>query len=155
MKLVILYLCVWLALLAALFCAGMTKVFSAYWSEYLVAYHCALIGGMSGVLYCLRAVYLTRCVRKRWDSDWHVWYYLRPLVSLLMGLVAYIFLRAGLLVLGVPSDHETSPYGFYAIAFIAGLNVVKFLVKLEDIAKSVWGISLSGASSSDNKGEDK
>ena len=155
MKLVILYLCGWLAVLAALFCAGMMKVLPACWSEYLVAYHCALIGGMSGIIYCLRAVYLNRCVEKHWNTDWHVWYYLRPLVSLLMGLVAYIFLRAGLLVLGVPSGHETSPYGFYAIAFIAGLNVDKFLVKLEDIAKSVWGIKPSRASSSDDKGENK
>ena len=30
----------------------------------------ALVGGLGGCVYCLRAVYLNACVYKRWDDDW-------------------------------------------------------------------------------------
>ncbi len=30
--------------------------------------------------------------------------------------------------------------GFFALAFIAGFNVDKFVAKIEEVAKAVWGI---------------
>jgi len=33
--------------------------------------------------------------------------------------------------------------GFLALAFIAGLNVDKFITKIEDIAQATWGIEKS------------
>lgn len=117
------------------------------WMElYSLAYKCSLIGSLGGVVYCLRAVYLNRCVKGRWNSDWNVWYYLRPIVSGIVGLVAFVFLNAGLLVLDAPSEGYSSPYGFLALSFIAGLNVDRFLVKLEEIAKASWGVRPSRAS---------
>ncbi|MEQ6120003.1 hypothetical protein [Reichenbachiella sp. MALMAid0571] len=101
----------------------------------------ALIGSLGGVLYCLRAVYLNKSVHKRWDEDWIVWYYLRPLTSLLSGLVSSIFLKAGLLTLDAVEGGST--FGYLAVAFIAGYNVDNFLKKIEDVAKTVWGIDKS------------
>jgi hypothetical protein len=37
---------------------------------------CAVIGGIGGGVYCLRAIYITVCVKKNWDDQWLVWYYL-------------------------------------------------------------------------------
>lgn len=114
------------------------------------------IGGIGGVMYCLRAVYLNRCVFKRWEKEWEVWYYIRPITSTISGFISCIFLKAGLLVLEASNKDSTS-YGYLAVAFIAGYNVDNFMNKIESIAQSVWGISKSRASteeSSDSKSED-
>ena len=113
--------------------------------------NCAIIGGLGGCLYCLRAVYLNVSVYKRWSPEWEVWYYIRPLVSAGSGAVSFLFLKAGLLVLESGTGAEASKFGFYAFAFIAGLNVDKFIEKVEDISQAVWGIKKSRVSSSDDK----
>jgi hypothetical protein len=107
---------------------------------------CCLFGGIGGCLYCLRAVYLNACVRRNWTMQWAPWYLIRPVVSCISGGAAFVFLKAGLLVLEAAADNQQSGLGFLALAFIAGLNVDKFIGKLEDIAQSVWGIEKSRAS---------
>lgn len=105
----------------------------------------AIMAATGGVLYCLRGIYRAKAVNKNWDPNWEVWYYLRPITSLISGIVSYVFLKAGLLVLD--ADTGDSMFGYLAIAFIAGYNVDNFLKKLEDIANSVWGIKKSNSSS--------
>jgi uncharacterized membrane protein len=107
---------------------------------------CGAIACVGGCLYCLRAVYLNKCVHKRWDADWHVWYFIRPITSIVAGAVSYLFLKAGLLVLESSAKSDASEIGFFALAFIAGLNVDKFVAKIEEVAKAVWGIDKSRAS---------
>ena len=103
----------------------------------------------------MRAVYLNRSVKGDWDNQWNVWYVLRPLVSGLVGGIAYVFLKAGLLVLDAGSPEQSSTYGFLALSFIAGLNVDRFLVKLEDVAQASWGVKPSRTSErSTKKGEE-
>lgn len=104
---------------------------------------CACLGGVGGALYCLRGVYLNACVRKQWDTSWYPWYFIRPLVSHICGAVSYIFLKAGLLLLEAKSSETSSDLGFFALAIIAGLNVDKFVSKVEDIAQATWGIERS------------
>jgi hypothetical protein len=104
---------------------------------------CGAVGAIGGCLYCLRAVYVNRCVRKSWSSDWHCWYFLRPITSIVCGGVSFLFLKAGLLVLESGTKSGASEIGFYALAFVAGLNVDKFVGKIEDVAQAVWGIDKS------------
>ncbi|HOV66526.1 MAG TPA: hypothetical protein PLR48_06225, partial [Bacillota bacterium] len=104
-----------------------------------------LMGGLGGVLYCLRATYLHCCFLKDWDESWLVWYYLRPLSSGITGLVSFFFLKAGLLVLDA-KEAESISFGYYAIAFIAGYNVDNFLKKLENVAQSLFSIDKSTTS---------
>jgi len=101
---------------------------------------CTLAGGVGGCVYCLRAVYLNACVQKQWDPDWQPWYYIRPFVSLICGAVSCLFLKAGLLVLESSQKQDASELGFLALAFVSGLNVDKFIAKVEDIAQASWGI---------------
>ena len=123
------------------------KVPSWYISGLLLA-QCAYIGCIGGCLYCLRSVYLNKCVLKQWDESWHIWYYLRPITSTISGFVSYIFLKAGLLVLDASTQPEGgATYGYLAIAFIAGYNVDNFMKKLESIVETAWGISKSKATS--------
>jgi hypothetical protein len=104
---------------------------------------CAATAGIGGALYCLRAVYLSRCVRNDWSADWYWWYFLRPLASVICGGASCLFLKAGLLVLESKTQGGATEVGFYALAFVAGLNVDKFVQKIEGVAHAVWGIEKS------------
>ena len=137
---IIAYLIAFLALLAYLWSLQLRAMLPSWLAPLELAYQSVLMGGLGGTVYCLRAVYLNHCVKNAWDRRWVVWYVLRPVVSTLIGGVAYIFLSAGLLVLDAGHDSEASRYGFLAFAFIAGLNVDRFIVRIEEIASSTWGI---------------
>ena len=116
---------------------------------------CCLTGLIGGSLYCLRAVYRNKGVRKTWDSTWHTWYFLRPIASFICGGTSFLFLKAGLLVLESHTSDSATELGFYALAFVAGLNVDKFVAKIEGVAHAVWGIekSRSASSTEENKTE--
>jgi len=115
---------------------------------------CAAVGGLGGCMYCLRGVYLNYSVHQRWGSKWIPWYLLRPIVSAGSGAISYVFLKAGLLILESGTRQDATEVGFYALAFIAGLNVDKFISKLEDIAQAVWGIEKSRAAREDAAARD-
>jgi len=74
-------------------------------------------------------------------------------VSVLCGAVSYVFLRAGLLVLESSQSSNATHLGFIALAFIAGLNVDKFIAKIEDIAQATWGIEKSRVGKGDKEDE--
>jgi len=112
-------------------------------------YYCAIAGGFGGIFYCFRGVYINYSVKKQWDKNWEIWYYIRPLVSIIAGVVSFLFLKAGLLILESQEVQNSANYGFLAIAFIAGLNVDNFMKKIEDIAESAWGINKSKTSKED------
>ena len=151
MKTVVAYL---LVLLAAL----VTTVYIDASSGWLVdhpdlhlATQCSIAGAFGGVTYCLRGIYLSVSVRKDWDSTWLTWYYLRPFVSAITGTVSYVFIRAGLLVLEASRQPNSTTLGFLALAFIAGLNVDRFITRLEDLARAAWGIRPSRTAEASEK----
>lgn len=71
------------------------------------------------------------------------WYFVRPIVSVICGAVSYLFLKAGLLILEAKKESDATNFGFFALAFIAGMNVDKFISKIEDLAQATWGIEKS------------
>lgn len=112
--------------------------------ENLLGIKCVLTGCLGGCLYCLRAVYLNHCVRNGWDPRWLPWYYLRPLTSAVCGLAAYLCLRAGLVVLDASQQGGAAgDYGYLVFALFAGINVDRFMLKMEDLGQSLFGIELS------------
>jgi len=122
---------------------------SWYISKLLFA-KCAYIGGIGGCFYCIRAIYINKCVLKQWDKEWETWYFLRPITSTVSGFISCIFLKAGLLIFEASNSQESSTYGYLAIAFIAGYNVDNFMKKLESIAQMAWEISKSRVSNINN-----
>lgn len=155
MILIIIYEIFWLLALAIfLILPNIANLPDWYLSHLLIA-KCTYFGVLGGILYLFKSIYYNKCVKKQWDEDWHIWYYLRPITSSISGFISYIFLKAGLLVLDASSSNS-SEFGYYAIAFIAGYNVDNFLKKLESIAKSVWGIHESRLSkdTKENKEEE-
>ena len=151
MKLIITYLILVLLALAWLWIIDLRGTLPSWLVPASLVYRCALMGALGGVVYCLRAVYLNRSVRAQWNSNWHVWYVLRPLVSTIVGAVTYVFLSAGLLFLGLSPESSSVSYGYLTLAFIAGLNVDRFLARIEKVAQSTWGIHPSRTSEDDKK----
>ena len=119
--------------------------------RYQTSIICALVGGIGGTVYCLRGVYLNACVRNTWDTTWLPWYFIRPVVSIVCGWVSYLLLKAGLLVLDSAPQPDGNHYGFFVLAFVAGLNVDKFISKIEEVAQITWGIEKSRASGDSGK----
>ena len=88
------------------------ETFPHWLQEYKLPIQCVLLSTIGGVMYCLRAVYIERCVKNRWNNNWEVWYFIRPITSAISGLVAYIFLKAGLLTLESKLLTEANNFGF-------------------------------------------
>jgi hypothetical protein len=134
---------VFLILLAVLLGAGVAVIHldvNSLQPTFALPLLCVLIGGIGGCAYCLRAVYLNACVEQRWDNTWQPWYYIRPFVSMIFGGVSFLFLKGGLLFLDSQHQPDSSNLGFLALAFVAGLNVDRFMARIEEIACSIWGI---------------
>jgi len=53
-------------------------------------------------------------------------------------------------VLEAQQTEISTNLGFYALAFVAGLNVDKFIEKIEDMAQVTWGIKKSRTAQKDN-----
>ncbi|MDO9177607.1 MAG: hypothetical protein Q7U16_04655 [Agitococcus sp.] len=153
MKKVIAYQVVLLLVILAGFLLFKVLTIPEWILQIKLAINCCMIAALGGILYCLRSVYLNRCVHNRWDEQWEVWYYLRPITSSICGVVAYLFLKASLVVLDASQNVDSGEYGYLAFAFLAGLNVDKFVEKIEDLGKSLFGIEKSrvSKSSSENK----
>lgn len=120
-----------------------TKTFR---EEYKLILECICMGGVEGCYTVYVGVYLNYCVFKQWSNEWIPWYIIRPIVSLVCGGVSYLFLKAGLLILEAKKEIDASNLGFFALAFIAGMNVDKFISKIEDLAQATWGIEKSRTS---------
>lgn len=155
MRLIIAYLLAFLFTILSLWILYLRGLTPTWLADINLLFHCILSGGIGGIIYCLRAVYLNACVRKNWDKDWHTWYYIRPFVSLISGGVSWLFLKAGLLILDASQASGSSNLGFFALAFIAGYNVDKFMAKLEQISEATWGIEKSRSANINNNKEEK
>ncbi len=146
MKGIVTYLLALLVAIISIWGTFKADALPAWIGDIELLFQCILIGGVGGVIYCLRAVYLNACVRKCWDKEWQPWYFIRPFVSLISGGISWLFLKAGLLVLDAAQPADSSSLGFLALAFIAGYNVDKFMRKLEQISEATWGIEKSRTS---------
>ncbi len=70
---------------------------------------------------------------------------------LILGGVSYLFVKSGLLLFGATQQPDASQLGIWAVAFLAGLNVDKFVAKVESVGQTVWGLEPSRQSRQDNE----
>ena len=145
MKRILIYLIGMLLIVAIAAICSVARGFPAWKPETLLLLQSAETGMVAGILYCLRAAYVNTGLN-RWDSQWELWYFLRPITSAISGFASCVFLQAGLLALSSKPDANATPYGYLAVAFIAGYNVDFFMKKIETIAQELWGIDRSRAS---------
>lgn len=140
------YLLIILFILVYIFLIILKGNYPEWLHPFAIPIICGICGGFGGILYCMRGIYLNYCVRKCWENYWHPWYIIRPFASIISGGISFIFLKVGLFFLESSSLNDSTHIGFYALAFIAGLNVDKFISKIEDVAQATWGIEKSRSS---------
>lgn len=131
-------------------CAVLAGSLPAWAVKFEVPTLCGLTAGVGGLVYCLRGLYVNTCAGDGWSPTWMPWYFIRPFISPVCGVVSYLLLKAGLFVLESSPREDGSHLGFYVLAFISGLNVDKFLTKIEDVARTTWGIEKSRAACRDD-----
>jgi hypothetical protein len=112
-------------------------------SQLKTPFICSLFGSLGGLAYCLRGFYLNNSVHKSWDDAWISWYFVRPVVSSIFGGISFLFISAGLIFLDAKQSSSSNHLGVYSLSFLAGLNVDRFLKRIEEIGSSVWGIEQS------------
>ncbi|MFD2256862.1 hypothetical protein ACFSSA_09255 [Luteolibacter algae] len=146
------YLVLFVGALAWVLVITLLESSPAWIRDNALAVRCGLSGGLGGAIYLLRAVYLRCCVYRDWTSIWIPWYLIRPLISTLCGIVAFVFLSAGLMILDAARADGGNEFGFYALAILAGLNVDRFILRVEEVSKATFGIEKSRtAEKSSNK----
>lgn len=87
-KIIAYHLFLLLAIIAAA-CTILMGLLPAWLDTLHVPIFCALVGGVGGITYCLRGVYVNASARKQWDVAWLPWYFIRPIVSIICGAVSY------------------------------------------------------------------
>lgn len=120
-----------------------------YCQETRIAFFTIISAYIGGVFYCLRAVYETCCVRNNWDDRWIVWYFLRPVTSLLSGFLIWLALKSGTFMMsGKPIDINIWISCF--LGFIAGMNVKNIQKFIEETFKKKAGVNPSNQSQNSN-----
>ena len=132
MKWATIYLICFLSILGLLLLSLATYELPIWLQTYNTLIASLIIGGIGGCVYLLRSVYIHYSALSDWNDKWLPWYYIRPIVSIVIGGISYIFLRAGLFILESAPKSDSNEYGFLAVAFIAGYKVDKFLEWLEN-----------------------
>jgi hypothetical protein len=110
--------------------------------EFLFFITVALAGSLGGLIHDIRSFSWYVGNRDfRWS--WVPYYLLLPMVGALAGTVFYLVLRAGLFSPST-SVEQASPFGFAAIAIIAGLFTPQAFEKLKELAANIFTDAQSG-----------
>ena len=108
-------------------------------------FYCAGAGGLGATVYAARGFYwavgpqdLTNS-RYQYDPNWTWWYFLRPLMGSVVGLVGYVALRVILTPVGVGRpESESALLAFAAVSFAAGFSLTTVLNWLDQWSKGLF-----------------
>jgi hypothetical protein len=110
--------------------------------EFLFFLTVAVAGALGGLIHNVRSfAWYVGNRSLRWS--WVPYYLLLPLVGSLAGTVFYLVLRAGLFSPST-SVEQASPFGFAAIAILAGLFSTQAFEKLRELAGNIFTESQKG-----------
>lgn len=104
-----------------------------------------LISGALGSSVFAARAYATFRGLKRYDPDWNWWYVMRLPVGMGLALFLYMVLRGGLFTASVGNSDQVmqtaNPFGFAAMAALAGMFAKEASDKLEEVFQSVFSTS--------------
>lgn len=95
-----------------------------------------LAGALGSMVHALRSLYWYVGHRKLMWS-WALKYILLPFVGATMGLVFYVIVRSGFFSPQATVNKDISPYGFAALAIMAGLFSEQAVEKLRQVATTL------------------
>ena len=93
----------------------------------------AMAGALGSLVHAARSFYWyvgNRELRRSWLPL----YYLRPLVGAALATVFYLVIRGGF----IPSDGETNSLAFVALSALVGLFSEEAVLKLKEVAETVF-----------------
>lgn len=109
-------------------------------------FYCASAGGLGATVYAARGFYQAigpqdpTNPRYQYDPDWTWWYFIRPVLGGVMGLVGYVALRVILTPVGVDRPTtESAVLAFVAVSFAAGFSLTTVLGWLDEWSRSLFG----------------
>lgn len=95
-----------------------------------------LAGTMGSLLHALGS-FADYVGESKLKTSWLLWYFLRPVVGALMGMIFYFLLRGGLLS-GQIDPSNVNPYGFVALAALAGMFADQASLKLREVFDTLF-----------------
>jgi hypothetical protein len=101
-------------------------------------------GALGSSVFAARA-YATFRGLKRYDPDWNWWYVMRLPIGMGLALFLYLLIRGGLFTASVGDSEQVlqtaNPFGFAAVAALAGMFAKEASDKLEEIFQSLFNTS--------------
>lgn len=97
----------------------------------------ALLAGALGAFVSSAMSFASYLGNRQLDRWWTIWYVVRPPVGMVLALIAYFLLRAGLLSPGA-NVSNVSPYGVAGIGGIMGMFVKEATDKMRDVATALF-----------------
>lgn len=117
-------------------CATIFGVDRIIWNETRLLLLVVLAGALGSLLHSVRSLYWYIGQRKLVRS-WIAMYFLLPWSGSLLALVFYVVVRGGFFSPRAPAS-ETSPFGFCALAVLAGMFSEPAVLKLRDVAATIF-----------------
>ena len=101
-------------------------------------------GALGSAIFSARA-FATFHGLKRYDPDWNWWYVMRLPIGMGLALFLYLVIRGGLFTASVGNSDQVlqtaNPFGFAAMAALAGMFAKEASDKLEEVFQSVFSTS--------------
>ena len=109
-----------------------------------------LAGGVGASIHALQS-FTAFIGNQRFERSWMTWYYVRPVIGMLLALLSYLVVRGGLIQGNSP---DMNPYGIAALGGLAGMFSKKAVDKLAEVCDAVFhvknAVKESGALKDDN-----
>jgi hypothetical protein len=116
-------------------------------------------GGIGGILYSLNYI-VAHLEKGDFGPQYYLSYYLRPIISALVGAVSFLVIAGGLMNLtGVGTNADYTNFStiltFCGIALLSGFATDKFLDKLGDLANTLFTSSSKNSDQNQDNSSDQ
>jgi hypothetical protein len=102
----------------------------------------ALLAGLLGALIHITTSFATYLGNQSFYGSWISWYVMRPLIGMILGLLFYFIVRAGLVTSS--GANALNPFGVAAVSGLAGLFSKQTVDKLRDIFEHAFPVTSGG-----------
>ena len=102
----------------------------------------AMLAGLLGALVHVTTSFATYLGNQAFYRSWITWFALRPVIGMILGLLFYLIVRAGLFT--STGANAVNPFGVAAISGLAGLFSKQTVDKLKDVFEHTFPVHKGG-----------
>jgi hypothetical protein len=99
-------------------------------------------GGLGAVVNCIRGFYKHYSLGD-YNHRYAFWYVFRPWIGAVLGMVSYLLIIGGLMAFEngtIAGQNLRTKALFVAVAFLAGFSANEFIMKVNAVAKALFGV---------------